>query len=91
MIPNLLQLLSRRPPTEFDRGFVEEVRMLDHAPRRNPRIEKLILVCWILIAAKCGAVVWLVERYHMKFDPLWVNGPTVVFALMCTAAYFLHE
>jgi len=44
-----------------------------------------------LIAVKCWTVSWLVERYHMKFDALWVNGPTVAFALMCTAIYFWRE
>jgi hypothetical protein len=91
MIPNLLRLLTRRPPADYERGFVEEVRLLDHLPPRNPRVEKLILFCWILIVLKCWLVVWLVGKYHMKFDPLWVNAPTVMAALMCTGAYFLRE
>ncbi len=88
MIPNLLQLITRRPPADYDRGFVEEVRLLERLPRRNPRVEKLLLWCWLLIAIKCWLVVWLVEKYAMKFDPLWVNGPTVASALLCTAVYF---
>ncbi|HWL14039.1 MAG TPA: hypothetical protein VNR00_00460 [Opitutus sp.] len=91
MFPNLIQLLTRRRPAEFDRGFVEAVHLVEHLPRQNRRIERLILVCWILIAVKCWTVSWLVERYHMKFDALWVNGPTVAFALMCTAIYFWRE
>lgn len=91
MIPNLLQLITRRPPVDYDRGFVEEVRWVEHLPRRHPRVEKLILVCWLLIAVKCWLVVWLVEKYSMKFDPLWVNGPTVASALLCTAVYFWGE
>lgn len=91
MIPNLLQLITRRPPADYDRGFVEEVRWVEHLPRRHPHVEKLILVCWLLIAVKCWLVVWLVEKYSMKFDPLWVNGPTVASALLCTAVYFWGE
>lgn len=91
MIPNLLQLITRRPPSDYDRGFVEEVRLIESVPPRNPRVEKLILVCWLLIAVKCWLVVWLVDKYHMKLDPLWVNAPTVAFALMCTAVYFWRD
>lgn len=91
MIPNLLQLLGRRPPAEFPRGFVEEVRLVEHLPRRNPRVEKLLLVCWLLIAVKCALVVWLVGKYHMNFDPLWVNAPTVMCGLLCTGVYFWRE
>ena len=91
MFANLLQLLTRRSPTDHDTSFVEEVRLVDHLPPRNPRLEKLILICWVLIAAKCYLVVWLVTKYHMKLNPLWVNAPTVAFALMCTAVYFWRD
>lgn len=64
---------------------------MEHRPVRNPRVERLILACWILIAGKCWLMSWLVARYHMKFDALWVNAPTVTFALMCTAVYFWRE
>jgi len=91
MFANLLQLISRRPPPDYDRTFVEEVRLTDYLPERNPRVEKLILVCWLLITVKCLLVVWLVGKYHMHFNPLWVTAPTVIFGLMCTAAYFWRE
>jgi hypothetical protein len=91
MFANLLQLLTRRPPPDYDRGFVEEVRVADHVPARNKRVERIIFVCWILILAKCWLVVWLVDKYHMKFSPLWVTAPTIVFALICTAVYYFRE
>jgi hypothetical protein len=91
MFSNLLRLAVRRPPAESGRGFVEEVRFVDALPPRNRRVEKLILLCWVAIAIKCWLVVWLVGKYHMNFDPLWVTAPTVVFASMCTAAYFFRE
>ena len=90
MFSNLLQLISRRPSPDYERGFVEEVRLAEQMPAHNPRIEKVILACWILIAAKCGLAVWLIDKYHMKFSPFWVTAPTVASALMCTAAYFWH-
>jgi hypothetical protein len=91
VIPNLLQLLSRRAPAEYHRGFVEEVRLVEHLPPRNARVEKLLLVCWLLIAVKCALVIWLVGKYNKKFDPLWVNAPTVLCGLLCTAVYFARE
>lgn len=91
MFANLLQLITRRPPSDHESAFVEEVRLLEHARPRNRRLEKMILACWLLIAVKCALVVWLVNAYHLRLNPLWVNGPTVVFALMCTAAYYWHE
>lgn len=91
MFANLIQIITRRPPSDHGRAFVEEVRLVDHVIPRNPRVERLILVCWFLIVGKCALVIWLIGKYHMKLNPLWVNGPTVFFALMCTAAYFWRE
>ncbi len=91
MFANLLQLITRRPPSDDALGFVEEVRLADHVPSRNPRAEKLFLICWLLIAGKCWLIIWLIEKYHMKLNPLWVNGPTVAFALLCTAVYFFRD
>ena len=91
MFANFLQLITGRPPAEHDRGFVEEVRLVEHARARNPRAEKLFLICWLLISAKCGLVIWLVDKYDMKFNALWVNAPTVCFALLCTAVYFFRD
>ena len=91
MIPNLLQLLYRQAPSDDGRGFIEEVRLVDHLPKRNPRVEKVLLICWLLIVGKCWAVIWLIERYEMKLNPMWVNAPTVAFALMCTAVYFWRD
>jgi hypothetical protein len=87
MFANLLQLLTRRPSPGYEHGFVQEVRRPRRVPR-NPRVEKFIFVCWLLIAAKCGLVVWLVQRYHVPVHPLWINGPTILFALLGTAVYF---
>jgi hypothetical protein len=91
MFANFIQLISGRPPAEHERGFVEEVRLVEHARPRNRRAEKLFVVCWMLIAVKCSLVIWLVDKYDMKFSPLWVNAPTVCFALLCTAVYYFRD
>ena len=91
MFANFLQLISRRPPADLSERLVEGVKLIDHTPKRNRRAERLFLVCWLLIAAKCWLIIWLVDKYHMKLNPLWVNAPTVAFALLCTAVYFLRD
>jgi hypothetical protein len=84
---NLLHLISRRTPPEYEQGFVREITVKRRSPR-NLRLERLIYACWILIAAKSVAVVWAVRHYHVPFSPLWVIGPTVAFAALCTGVYY---
>lgn len=91
MLSSFVHLFSPRPSPEGRHRFVEEVRVDTLAPARSRRVERVLLACWILIAAKCWLVVWLVDKYHMKFDALWVTAPTVLFALLCTAVYYFHE
>lgn len=90
MFANLIQLITGRPPPpgDYDLAFVKEVTVR-LKPRRNPRIERIILVGWVLIAAKCWLMTWLIDRYQVPVDPLWVVAPTVAFALLCTAVYYL--
>jgi hypothetical protein len=33
MFANLLQLITRRPPPEYDQLFIEEVRLADYLPK----------------------------------------------------------
>jgi hypothetical protein len=88
MFANLIQLITRRPPPDdYDLAFVKEVSV--HAkPARSPRVERIILIGWGLIAGKCWLVTWLIEKYHVPIDPMWVVAPTVLFALLCTVVYF---
>jgi hypothetical protein len=80
----------RRPPTDYDRAFVEEVKVHPPVPR-DPRVEKFLLVCWGLIAVKHIAVIWAVHRYAVPFNQLWINAPTFLLGLLATAAYYLRE
>ncbi len=87
MFANLLQLITGRPPVDYERSFVREVRVRRPYPR-NQRTEKLILAGWLFILAKSFLMIWLVDRYHVPINADWVIVPTVAFALVCTAAYF---
>ncbi len=90
MFANLIQLITRRPPPDFERGFVEDVHVTRRRPR-NRRTERILLFGWILILLKSFAMIWLVDRYHLKFNANWIIIPTVVAALLCTAVYFRKE
>ena len=83
MFANLLQLISRRSPPEYERGFVREITVTRRTPRSR-RTQKLLLAGWLLIAVKSALIVWAVDRYHVPIDPMWVIVPTVIFAAVCT-------
>ena len=88
MFANLLHLITgRTTPDPGRNAFVEEVQVHERE-RRNPRIERLVLICWILIAIKHVAVIWAVYRYPVPFHQLWVNFPTWLFGVLATGIYF---
>jgi hypothetical protein len=90
MLSNLFQLITRRPPASLDQVFVKDVHITRSRPRSR-KLERLILLGWVLIGVKSGLIIWAVHKYHVPIDPLWVIGPTVLFALLCTAVYFRGE
>ena len=90
MFANFLQLITRRPPPDFEREFVQEVH-ITQARERSRRTERILLLGWVLILIKSFLVIWAVDKYHLKFNANWVIMPTVVAALLCTAVYFRRE
>jgi hypothetical protein len=87
MFANLVQLVSHRLSANYDLAFVKEVTVTDK-PVRDPRLEKFVLIGWLLIAVKNFAVVWAIGRWHIPFDPLWLNGPTVAMGILVTIVVF---
>lgn len=89
MFANLLQLITGRPPPpEVEHhAFVEEVRVTD-AETRNPKVERLILICWLLIAVKHVLVIWACQHYPVPFHQLWVNFPTWLLGVLATGIYY---
>lgn len=86
MLTNLLHRIARQAPREYARGFIRNVR-IGRGPARHRRIERLLRICWVLIAVKCAVVAWAADHYRMPFSPLWVIVPTVAFAALVTAVY----
>ncbi|HVU36207.1 MAG TPA: hypothetical protein VHE61_22400 [Opitutaceae bacterium] len=88
MFANLVQLLSGRPAPQVEHNaFVKEVRVGERE-KRNPKVERLILICWLLIAVKHVFVLWAVYHYHVPFNALWVNFPTWMLGVLATGLYF---
>lgn len=87
MFANLLQFFSPRDPAE---AFVDAVHINQPVPR-NHRLEKIILLCWGLIAVKHVAVIWAVHHYAVPFHQLWINAPTFLLGLLATVAYYTRN
>ena len=51
MFANLLQLITRRPPPDFEQRFVREVHVTQRS-QRNRQTERIILAGWLLILGK---------------------------------------
>ena len=90
MFADLFQFKTRRAPGGVDHAFVTEVNVTRPVPR-DPRVERIILVCWGLIAVKHIAVIWAVHHYAVPFHQLWINFPTFLLGLLATAAYYMRE
>jgi hypothetical protein len=89
MFANLVQLITGRPAPGLDRhAFVEAVQV-DRRERRNPRVERMIFVCWILIAVKHVLIIWACNHYpRIPFHQLWVNFPTWLLGALATGIYY---
>lgn len=85
MFPNLFQLIIGRP--QAHNPFVDDVQVSEREPR-DPRVERLVLWCWILIAVKHVVVIWAVYRYSVPVHQLWVNFPTWLLGALATGIYF---
>jgi hypothetical protein len=91
MFANLNQLIGGRPPSpEVERSaFVEHVQVeRAAAERREPRVEWLIAICWLLIAAKHVFIIWACRTYPVPFHQLWINFPTWMLGALATGIYF---
>jgi hypothetical protein len=87
---DFFSLRLRQTPADYEHAFIAEVNVSKREPR-NPRVERLILICWGLIAIKHIAVIWAVHHYAVPFNQLWINAPTFLLGLLATLAYYLHD
>ncbi|MES2693013.1 MAG: hypothetical protein V4773_06035 [Verrucomicrobiota bacterium] len=91
MFANLLQLITGRPPPPevVQSAFVESVTVEGRdAERRNPKVERMILVCWVLITIKHVAIIWVCQNYRVPYHQLWINFPTWLLGVLATGLYY---
>lgn len=55
------------------------------------RARRFMAVAWTIIAAKCGLVWWAMLHWNMATHPIWVVGPTLIFAALVTALWLTHR
>ncbi|HUG11649.1 MAG TPA: hypothetical protein VMM36_11575 [Opitutaceae bacterium] len=90
MISELIRLITGKTGDARDADFVEEVTVKEtRQPSRA--VERLILVGWAIIIAKCFVVAWAIERYAIPVQPGWVIVPTLFMAAICTALYYWKD
>ncbi|GAB1489768.1 hypothetical protein MASR2M8_22220 [Opitutaceae bacterium] len=91
MFANLLQLLTRRPPPTYDLAFVKAVHTPVQPEARSRRLEKILLICWVLIGLKSWIVIALIRHYQVPLNPWWINAPTVAAGAICSLIYLLRR
>lgn len=46
---------------------------------------------WVLIVAKCVLVWWAMLHWHVPMHPLWIVGPTLIFATLASVLWLTHR
>lgn len=54
------------------------------------RVRWFMAIAWLVILAKCVLVWWAIGHWNVPFHPLWVVGPTLVFAGLATLLWLAH-
>jgi len=86
MLTTLAWLHVHRPPALYERAFVRAVTTKEPIAR-NAWAEKLIVAGWLVIAAKCLLVIWVIDHWAVPFHPYWINVPTILMAALVTGLY----
>lgn len=89
MFANLVHWIAGRPPPleAVQHAFIAEVHV-DHPPVRDPKVERLILGCWLLIAVKHVLIIWACRHFPVPFHQLWINFPTWLLGTLATGIYY---
>ena len=54
------------------------------AARYPMRVRWFLAAAWLVILAKCVAVTWAIDHWHVPFHAAWVVVPTLIFAAVAT-------
>ncbi len=87
MLPALPRLSGPPTPGDYERGFVAEVQVFRRLPP-DPSMQRFLLICWVAIAIKHGAVIYACIHWPVPFHQLWINAPTFALGLLATGVYW---
>jgi len=87
---NLRQLISGRPVTEPDLNLVLDAKVRSK-PNHDPKLERFILICWVLISVKHVFIIYACVHWPVPFHQLWINVPTFALGLLATSVYYLRR
>lgn len=55
------------------------------------RVRWFMGLAWIVIVAKCVLVWWAMAHWRVPFHPMWIVGPTLVFAALASVLWVTHR
>lgn len=62
-----------------------------HLAQHPKRARWFMAIVWALITVKCGVVWWAMPHWNMPTHPIWVVGPTLIFAGLVTILWLAHR
>lgn len=80
----LLRLGS--PSFSYERAFVREIAVSTGEPRSR-RVERMLLLGWVLILLKSVLTAWAVQHYGVPVRASWIILPTLAMGAVCTWLY----
>ena len=62
-----------------------------YAAQYPARMRWFMAIAWLVIAVKCVFVWWAINHWNVALNPLWVIGPTLMFAVLVTGLWLTHR
>ena len=90
MFANFLGRSSRSATGSYDQAFVRGVE-IHHRRRRTRLADRLLLIGWALILAKCAGTFCLIDYYDVPFNGWWIAAPSLAAALACSCIYLYRR
>lgn len=56
-----------------------------------PSVRRFMGVVWVIIAVKCVIVWWAMVHWSVPLHPMWIVGPTLIFASLASALWLTHR
>lgn len=56
-----------------------------------PRTATVVILAWLLIAAKCVFVTWAARHWQAPVNPAWIVWPTLAFGALATGLWLAHR